>query len=60
MMETQAATENASGRNTQFILRVTGTISVNSGNTRVNPGDWTILEVSSLRSMVWQITTFIP
>jgi hypothetical protein len=60
MMETQAMAGNPGGRNTQFIMKVTGAINVNSGNTRVNPGDWTILEVSSFRTMVCQISTYIP
>ncbi|MEO8431499.1 MAG: hypothetical protein ABI592_08320 [Acidobacteriota bacterium] len=60
LMETQAASGNPGGRNTQFRIRLTGAITVNSGNTRVNPGDWTILEVSSFRTIVCAASTFIP
>ena len=60
LMETQAMAGNPGGRNTQFRIRVTGAINVNSGNTRVNPGDWTILEVASFRTMVCTVSTYIP
>jgi hypothetical protein len=60
LMETQAIAGNPGGRNTQFRIRVTGAINVNSGNTRVNPGDWTILEVATFRTMVCTVSTFIP
>ena len=60
LMETQALAGNPGGRNTQLRIRLTGAITVNSGNTRVNPGDWTILEVASFRTMVCTVSTFIP
>ncbi len=59
LMETQALAGNP-GRATQFRMRVTGAITVNSGNSRVNGGDWTIFEVASFRSMVCTVSTFIP
>ena len=64
LMETQALSNalgaNPGGRATQLNVRVTGAINVNTGNTRVNPGDWTILEVSSFQTMVCSVSTFIP
>jgi hypothetical protein len=60
LMEAQALAGNPGGRNTQFRIRVTGTINVNTGNSRVNPGDWTILEVASFKSIVCTVSTFIP
>jgi hypothetical protein len=63
LMETQVligSLVDIGGRNTSFRIRVTGSINVNTGNTRVNPGDWTILEVASFRTMVCTVSTFIP
>lgn len=60
MMETQQLFGNPGGRNTQLNLQITGTITVNTGNTRVNPGDWTILEVANIQSLVCKVNTFIP
>jgi hypothetical protein len=60
LMETQAMAGNPGGRNTQFRMRVTGAITVNSGNSRVTTGDWTILEVASFKTMVCTVSTFIP
>jgi hypothetical protein len=60
LMETQQLFGNPGGRNTQLNLRITGNITVNTGNTRVNPGDWTILQVTSLQSLVCKVNTFIP
>lgn len=60
LMETQALFGNPGGRNTQLNLRITGNITVNTGNTRVNPGDWTILQVAFVQSLVCKVNTFIP
>jgi hypothetical protein len=60
LMETQALAGNPGGRNTQFRIRVTGAITVNSGNSHTNPGDWTLLEVASFKTIVCTVSTSIP
>jgi hypothetical protein len=60
LMETQQLFGNPGGRNTQLNLRITGNITVNTGNTRMNPGDWTILQVNFVQSLVCKVNTLIP